>query len=57
MRKDVGRGVPERLHARLELRNRLFFQRIRLPFALGLEEDRERVRSTDICTLYARNNV
>ena len=46
MWKDVGRGVSERLHARVELRNGLLLQRIRLPLALRLQEDRERVRST-----------
>ena len=53
----MGRGVAERLHPRLELRDRLLLQRVRLPLALGLEEDRKRVRSTDVRSIYAQDNV
>ena len=52
----MGRGVPKRLHPRLELRDRLLLQRVRLPFALGLEEDRECVCPADICSIYARKS-
>ena len=41
--QDVRWRVTEGYHARLELRDRLFFESTRLPFPLGLEKDGERV--------------
>ena len=52
MRGRVAKG----LHTFFELGNRLLLQSVRLPFALGLEEDRERIRPAQMLHICARRS-